>query len=408
MNKHQQSGMTTLLITSMLLIVALLFSLASYKNLFYQIKRTQNEVLARQAHWAAEGGLECGFAAIKNVGNISGARPTYIDDCGTSLKSVYLDVDDYINSEYKKISNDIIKKKINLSSRLAGAIQARSNLKLKGNYEIYPDVEGGGIDGNYKCVSVRYSNVFIFDKTEHGNASTTLKVLDPEKDGPYLGFNGKCANDYKSFLDTTTDSSDDATRNNLKKDFVYDPNFDPFESFFGDKRSELEKIRKEFVQISGSTENEGDNTCGKKIKNAFDSIRNKDKKVWVTGSCDVIDSNNLPLDLDPKMLVVENGLFIISGAAKFYGAIYHLYTDPINDMTNQWVGMSTYNWLNESDRKKAVYHQVGSFVPKGGLVLDSPGGLSIFTSGMVFIFKGDANPNKTSKVSWQQGSWHDF
>ena len=66
MNKHQQSGMTTLLITSMLLIVALLFSLASYKNLFYQIKRTQNEVLARQAHWIAEGGLECGFVELKH------------------------------------------------------------------------------------------------------------------------------------------------------------------------------------------------------------------------------------------------------------------------------------------------------------------------------------------------------
>lgn len=70
MNKHQQSGMTTLLITSMLLIVALLFSLASYKNLFYQIKRTQNEVLARQAHWAAEGGLECGYSLLQQLKNI--------------------------------------------------------------------------------------------------------------------------------------------------------------------------------------------------------------------------------------------------------------------------------------------------------------------------------------------------
>ena len=57
-----QQGMATLMITSLLLVVALLFSLASYKNLFYQIKRSQNEVLAKQAHWQAEGGLECAFS----------------------------------------------------------------------------------------------------------------------------------------------------------------------------------------------------------------------------------------------------------------------------------------------------------------------------------------------------------
>lgn len=111
-NKHQQSGMTTLLITSMLLIVALLFSLASYKNLFYQIKRTQNEVLARQAHWAAEGGLECGFAAIQDAGSISGARPTF-NDCETLLNLADIDVDDdnYINSKYENLSNKLVKKK---------------------------------------------------------------------------------------------------------------------------------------------------------------------------------------------------------------------------------------------------------------------------------------------------------
>lgn len=53
---NSQKGMATLLVTSMLLVVSLLFSLASYKNVFYQIKRTQNEVLVRKAHWLAEGG----------------------------------------------------------------------------------------------------------------------------------------------------------------------------------------------------------------------------------------------------------------------------------------------------------------------------------------------------------------
>ena len=60
----RQRGLATLLVTVMLLVVSLIFSLSSYKNIFYQIKRTQNEVMARKAHWLAEGGLECGFSKV--------------------------------------------------------------------------------------------------------------------------------------------------------------------------------------------------------------------------------------------------------------------------------------------------------------------------------------------------------
>ena len=73
----RQKGLTTLLVTTMLLVVSLVFSLSSYKNLFYQIKRTQNEVMARKAHWLAEGGLECGFATIFNSPN-----PQNVDQAG--------------------------------------------------------------------------------------------------------------------------------------------------------------------------------------------------------------------------------------------------------------------------------------------------------------------------------------
>lgn len=57
MNYQKQIGATTLLITSILLSITLIATLGSYKNLFYQIKRAQNEVKARQVHWA-KGGIE--------------------------------------------------------------------------------------------------------------------------------------------------------------------------------------------------------------------------------------------------------------------------------------------------------------------------------------------------------------
>lgn len=54
---NKQRGAITLLVSSVILVVTLIFSLGSYKSIFYQIKRAQNEIEARKGHWAAEGEL---------------------------------------------------------------------------------------------------------------------------------------------------------------------------------------------------------------------------------------------------------------------------------------------------------------------------------------------------------------
>ncbi|WP_120511528.1 hypothetical protein [Photobacterium salinisoli] len=59
-----QQGMSTLLVTSLMLSVAMVFVLTSYSTSFYQVKRAQNTVFSRQAFWLAEGGLACGFGLI--------------------------------------------------------------------------------------------------------------------------------------------------------------------------------------------------------------------------------------------------------------------------------------------------------------------------------------------------------
>ncbi|KDM91886.1 hypothetical protein [Photobacterium galatheae] len=60
-SRPDMQGMATLLITSMMLSVAMVFVLSSAGTTLYQVKRAQNSVLSRQAHWLAEGGLICAF-----------------------------------------------------------------------------------------------------------------------------------------------------------------------------------------------------------------------------------------------------------------------------------------------------------------------------------------------------------
>ena len=65
MNKQQ--GAAALLVVSVLLVAALMMSLGSYKSLFYQIKRANNQIEARQEHWRAEG-IEC-FILCQSTGD---------------------------------------------------------------------------------------------------------------------------------------------------------------------------------------------------------------------------------------------------------------------------------------------------------------------------------------------------
>ncbi|HIF9331263.1 TPA: hypothetical protein ACX6RL_003583 [Photobacterium damselae] len=406
MNRYYQQGMSTLLITSMLLVVALIFSLASYKNIFYQIKRTQNEVLARQAHWAAEGGLECGFAAIQDAGSISGARPTFIS-CERLLKLADVDVDDdnYINSKYKKISNKVVKKKIILKSRTTGAIQSRSDLKLIGNQDIFPEeVSLINDTSQYECVSVRYSNLFIYEK----NGSERLKVeaIYPENDPNLEDGKTRCHKSFRTILWDKT-ISNGINNESLKNDFIHDEKFDPFEGFFNRSRSEIDKIRKDFHPIIGT--NKGcDTIIGAAFKSGHD-------KVWVTGDCDLGSGLGLFINSvtqKPKVLVFENGIISKFAAVSFYGAVYHLIDEasivyPIPK--ERWEKMDSYAHISDLIESNSVYIDAGSFNTSGGLIFDTLGGLTTIKGAMDFKYNPNANPlPKEDQISWQQGSWHDF
>lgn len=423
MNKYQQSGMTTLLITSMLLIVALLFSLASYKNLFYQIKRTQNEVLARQAHWAAEGGLECGFAAIQDAGSISGARPTFIS-CERLLKLADVDVDNYINSKYENISNKLVKKKIKLSSSITGAIQSRSDLRLVGSYNISPDVEDKDSDNKYKCIAIRFSKEIKIEGS--------LVSINPTGKVSYDKFlpGGVCSASYQTHthesteswdIDKTTITDNPSEDGVFKLDLVRDALFDPFEGFFKDTVENIDVIKRDYKVIDGSKSSDTDKRCDYLIAEAF----KRTDKVWVEGDCDLLDATKLnemsASDLSkPKVLVIANGIVATVGVNSFTGVMYHYINKNSNiyagtELANRWNLMPSYtynhgnNIIKNNIQHNSVFINGGSFRPTGGMIFDTLNGHTTLMAGMTLAFTTEANPNPISKkIHWQQGSWHDF
>ncbi len=78
-SRWEQKGATTLMVTSVLLMVALAVTMGTHKATFYQIKRAQNEIKARQSHWLAEGAIECAYAQFRDNNKV----PDIVTDCNS-------------------------------------------------------------------------------------------------------------------------------------------------------------------------------------------------------------------------------------------------------------------------------------------------------------------------------------
>ncbi|PSW30433.1 hypothetical protein C9J21_18735 [Photobacterium phosphoreum] len=425
MNKHQQSGMTTLLITSMLLIVALLFSLASYKNLFYQIKRTQNEVLARQAHWAAEGGLECGFAEISNKSDVN----TSLVKCTEVIENLTLGVvtndgksvlTSEKNKEYKKIGYKKIAKTIVAGgAKSSGVIKSSADLYLNGDHAYYPDPNIEISNKNWMCSLLRYKNKLYLHKD-----STNIKSNGFIHDfPPYNGFNttdNKCDDEYLT---------DFKNKSKFSKDVSQEINMDLFKETFGTERSDWQQVKNngifESVVITDPT------TCGTTLA---DNISDKNRYLWISGDC-FLDHVGIGLvskksqDVKGVFLLFHQGLLSIGGVHdKFLGVIYHFEHETINNRNNLFAwekDINNYSTISKDDlyipldhtqadksiQKRVVFYMYGSFTPSGGFMFDTPNQVSYFNIATNFSFNGELLSELLEpfgKPKWQQGSWHDF
>ena len=420
MNKHQQSGMTTLLITSMLLIVALLFSLASYKNLFYQIKRTQNEVLARQAHWIAEGGLECGYSKIRQETNLSNIlSPNYFDtSCNSSNLTVNInniDVGKYalLAKSNITLANKEIKKIIVAgSNRSAGTIKATSDLIIDsggGNSDMYPD-PGVKYGDEYACVLLRYA----------GKVEIKGSFVNKGLDWNYPPYNGFYSGNLDLYPDCLTNHESTVVNNIITAtnkpsvfgdDYVKDTVFDPFYDTFNVKRTEWkEGVKDKSTVITGSI------NCSNDIAN---SISADSDRIWVEGDCDlganvsIIQTAITNAGIAGIVLVVQDGILSVNGAFTLDALVYHFKTPDSSFVPTEakWEPLSAKGELLLEEKSYVAYFQNGAFHPKGGYVLDAPGLTAKFRGSLNFSFNSDVFKDALEdlkEVKWQQGSWHDF
>ncbi|RBW64186.1 hypothetical protein DS893_15545 [Vibrionales bacterium C3R12] len=426
MKKHQH-GAITLLITSVLLLCALILTLGSYRSIFYQIKRAQNEVVARQQHWQAEGGLECAFTKVyqdKDMTQLTAAASVgyFSTQCSSPLSlhqiistPVIVGKSYQLSAKVLSTNDSHITKTLRFKSdKGKGAIQTESSIKIiaDASVEIAPEVNDEVLNnGKFDCTAMRFKDTVEF--IANGNTLQTTLPIDTPADFT------EC-NDYTSLSSNALiTQAGSLPIGAFMSDFKHDADIDTFYNYFGMKKTpaNLVSVKADYFHIDLTS---GGN-CATLVKSAFDSGK---EKVWVYGDC-VISPNLSVMDgagvITPRSLVVENGVFVTYGANVFDGSFYHLvdmsmFDDPTASGTDldllpaYWASLTLPLGFDKSlIEDNSIYIDTGSFFPKGGVFLDTPNGLSTIKGSLNLDFTNSYNPfDEPSTVVWQKGSWHDF
>ncbi|EOB4247066.1 hypothetical protein [Vibrio metschnikovii] len=406
MKRHQQ-GIATLLITAILLSITLVITLGSYKNLFYQIKRAQNEVSARQSYWLAEGGVECLYAYIaQDPTRITGLSKQVSGEANNCKQQLQLDELQLIpleNSVYRIYARQgyaQVNKQIYSYTTGTGAIQTNANLRLVGSFEIQPEAVGeADNDGFYDCIAVRYKYQVEF----HPSSGSGLQTQDADAGTKPCKPNSKTSIAGSREGEFSTKDSPE-----FKTDFVQDKYIKPFESYFGlaYTPANYQKIKSEHYLIELNAEKSIN--CSHVIQQAFKSH----KKVWLQGDCFINAGFSAP---NGRSLVVENGLFATNGASVYGGAFFHTinpsihrFSDP-TQLALAWQKAPFYEVIKDLLTSNTVYVDRGAFRPDGGIVFDADGAEIVIGGAFALHYRSSNNPYERLEIlSLQQGSWHGY
>lgn len=431
-----QKGFVTLAITSVLLVIALGYSLSSYRSVFYQIKVASNEVQARKDHWQAEGGLECAFSHIVN--DMNTAIPAGLQSSCNWLGLSFLDKSGTdADVLVAKSGNSFVSKAINFgAASTAGAIRSTSDLVVFGSTLVSPPAPGPlNSDDEYECVTAVVSNYLIATGVMNSGVGTGIPKPSVDFD------NSKdCAATHKTASPINSgiwkDGFGNHVTHNVLEDFKREEELNPFKDKFGYERSDWEGARDDTnFNFLSYTMSGSDIDCVSKFKDHL--VLGSPNAVWITGSCQLnetaltsiknLQSANTGTYL---FLLIHNGVVGISGAGTIEGVMFH-FNDGFAPNTSNWDsfdadiqskmyfhgGPTNFDTLLDTlyppsglDPRLATYLQDGSFKFTGGMIYDTQGQIALFNNSLNLQYNSDIEKSfdfaRTPK--WKKGSWNDL
>lgn len=415
-------GMTTLLLTSVILLVALLLVLGAYRGVFHQVQLVHNEIQGKSSHWKAEGAAECAFAKIR----LLPIFPDEFNECDEEVEE--LSLSGTVIKSIKAVSGyAIITKALAMPmATTIGAVKSSSDLILSQASTFEPDVGELVADDKWQCVVLSYKHLFF---------ASSVTTLEPDLSH---GANRTqhCANRYKS---------EAATAANTKSDYQHNPALEPFSDLFNIDREHWFDLMSspEFGRIPRSLDDSHSGLlkysresqlpyvdfnvdCAHDI---IDLIHHDKDLIWVYGGCELTESDVSDINFAIEsqfgnfhgiILLVQDGILSIDSNEQFNGLLYHFVSPERSTMLfSSWVQAQLAEPLSDYiasfgvpmaiDINQVSYYQQGRFNPVGGLVLDAPNTFAVVQGGLHFHYDKALIATPLGKIRqriWQQGSWH--
>lgn len=403
----RQQGISSLMVVSLLLVAVLMLSLASYRQVFLQIKLAKNQVQSAQQRWQAEGGLECAFAQMK-----SGEwDQSNWHQCGgdSNVSVTKADVGDGIYQLSATFKRETVHKSVSVGGGVKGAIQSSANIAMHSSLTISTPDPGKLTAAGWECIAVTY-------RKEFDTAAGLVNQGVVHGDAPWQGFKPQGADCAPTHLTNGT---------TLRSDIVKDQNIKPFESYFNVPVANYSQIRDggKFKQLIGVGTPKILLNCGKVIS---DQIEAGHEFIWVEGGCEIKASEYSALtgasqNTHGVLLVFHDGPVSLMGSDSsggiFKGSMVHFNTS-YSPKLSDWSPFQAYAHLNHASnnfdkqfRDNASFYQHGAFTFSGVQIFDSPDHYALFYTSLNMRYNRDVMEYARSQLvqpRWKKGSWRDF
>ncbi len=424
-----QRGYSTLLMTSMILLLVLVVSLASYRTIFQYYRIAQHRLVSLQDQWQAEGAIECVFAKSK----IGSLFPLDIDECTQGVDQ--LDISGHlIKRVYALRGFSALSKEFVLpTAGSSGVIKTSANLVLGYSAKFEPDPGEINQDSDWQCVAIRYKHRLLASSltTYHPYQMAQLPYNGFPESGEYLQ---RCA---------MTHFSDHLSASYANGDYLYDADLDPFSDLFGVDESQWFSLigLSSVGRVPASLDSNGVFTYSAReqmpeaqfVSNCAEQIATRVNQgkdlVWVYGGCELNDRDisqinqaiSLHFPSSGIILVVHNGLLAVQSQQLFRGMVMQFTSSdagilPLDDWDQTTFSAQVDQFISQladphlTDSAQINYYQLGRFNPLGGLLLSSDDSYAVIQGQLDFHFQRDLIAPALSHVRpthWVMASWSD-
>ncbi|PFG46165.1 hypothetical protein ATG66_3281 [Vibrio sp. ES.051] len=437
MCETNRSGYITLLVTSILLLLTLIVSLAASKGVFFQIKIAQNELKARQAHWKAEGGLECAYSQIKSeilTLPLSGA--VSLTGCTPAVSIEKVSNSDFIVKS-KQADTQLKKVMFAPNTGLGAVLKTSASVELTGSMHFVPQADGpvsesectsivsGGSVNYVSSTSGTDEHFLSVDSTliSHSTVPSTPTFTCKDSHRSNLFDSAKTPKYLEDVTPTPVSIKGKDIQENVTDISAF---YDLFNQEFN--ASNVAKLRNEIqtdpvgiVLDTDKTAKGWIKSCHTKLDNAYKAGK---RRFWIDGSCAItgnIFGDSTQSEENAVQLIVYDGLLYIKAMSYFDGLLYQ-YVAKTFGAKEAWldlfdsqstIGVNPTSFHKHDVESNSAYNKYpflldGSLHLDGGLGLDVQDRTIKLNGSLIPAYNGGKIGKHITKIEWQRGSWNDL